>query len=123
VITLSGQVLFTTGKATLQPNAKEALSQVAAALKESGSTQQITIEGHADARGNEEKNLKLSKQRAEAVRDYLVSEGVPAERVIATGFGETRPVASNDTSEGRANNRRVEIVLGKEPMTPASGKR
>jgi outer membrane protein OmpA-like peptidoglycan-associated protein len=113
VITLSGQVLFVTGKADLLPAARDALGQVAKAVLDSGENQAITIEGHTDSRGNEEQNQLLSKQRADAVRDHLVSLGVKPERITTVGYGETRPVASNDTAEGRANNRRVEIVIGK----------
>jgi outer membrane protein OmpA-like peptidoglycan-associated protein len=113
VITLSGQVLFVTAKADLLPAARDALAAVAKALLDSGESQPITVEGHTDSRGNEEHNQLLSKQRADAVRDYLVGQGVKPERITTVGYGETRPVASNDTAEGRANNRRVEIVIGK----------
>ncbi|HVJ14054.1 MAG TPA: OmpA family protein [Polyangiaceae bacterium] len=129
VITLSGQVLFVTGKAELLPAARDALSAVARAILDSGDEQPITIEGHTDSRGNEEQNLQLSKQRAEVVRDYLITQGLDRERVTAVGYGESRPMASNDSAEGRANNRRVEVVVGKQPagppagMTPASGTR
>jgi outer membrane protein OmpA-like peptidoglycan-associated protein len=130
VITLSGQVLFVSGKADLLPPARDALAQVAKALIDSGDEQPITIEGHSDSRGNEEQNQLLSKQRAEVVRGYLVTLGVKPERISAVGYGESRPMASNDTAEGRANNRRVEIVVQKQqatgptpPMTPASGTR
>jgi outer membrane protein OmpA-like peptidoglycan-associated protein len=111
VITLSGSVLFATGQSTLLPNAQEKLNQVATALREQ-SEQSITIEGYTDSVGADDKNQQLSLRRAQAVRDYLVSQGVPAERVQAVGRGEGSPVASNDSPEGRANNRRVEIVVG-----------
>ncbi len=130
VITLSGQVLFVTGKAELLPAARDALAQVAKALLDSGEEEPITIEGHTDSRGNEDQNLLLSKQRAEAVRDYLISLGVDQDRITAVGYGEARPMANNDSPEGRANNRRVEVVVGKRApqgptpgMTPASGTR
>jgi outer membrane protein OmpA-like peptidoglycan-associated protein len=112
VITLSGQVLFLTGKADLMPTARDALSRVAKALKDAEGDEAITIEGHTDSRGNEDENRELSQKRAENVREYLVSQGIDAQRVKAVGHGETQPVASNDTVEGRANNRRVEIVVG-----------
>jgi outer membrane protein OmpA-like peptidoglycan-associated protein len=115
VITLSGQVLFVTGKSELLPAARDALSQVAKALIDNDEDQPITVEGHTDSRGNEEQNHELSRARAQAVRDYLVTQGVKAERISAVGYGETRPAASNDSPEGRANNRRVEIVIGKRP--------
>jgi outer membrane protein OmpA-like peptidoglycan-associated protein len=116
VITLSGSVLFATGQSTLLPIAQEKLSQVATALREQ-SDQSITIEGYTDNVGADDKNQELSLRRAQAVRDYLVAQGVPAERVQAVGRGEGSPVAPNTTPEGRANNRRVEIVVG----APTSG--
>lgn len=111
VITLSGSVLFATGQWTLLPMAQEKLNQVATALREQ-TEQTITIEGYTDSVGADDKNQQLSLRRAQAVRDYLVAQGVPAERVQALGRGEGSPVASNTTPEGRANNRRVEIVIG-----------
>jgi outer membrane protein OmpA-like peptidoglycan-associated protein len=119
VLTLSGQVLFETGKATLTQPARDALTRVAQALAKGN--QPITVEGHTDSRGSEEKNQELSMQRAETVRNFLVQQGVKPERITALGQGEANAIASNDTSEGRATNRRVEIVLGR--MTPAAGRR
>jgi len=112
VITLSGQVLFVTGKSELLPAARDQLDQVAAALKDQGEMKPIVVEGYTDSVGSDATNLKLSKDRAESVRSYLVSKGVPADKITAVGKGEANPVASNDTPEGRANNRRVEIVVG-----------
>lgn len=116
VITLSGAVLFATGQWTLLPIAQEKLNQVATALREQ-TEQSIIIEGYTDSVGPDDKNQELSFRRAKAVRDYLVSQGVPAERVQAVGRGEASPVASNDSPEGRANNRRVEIVVGAKGMS------
>lgn len=110
VLTLSGSVVFTFGKAELLPSARQRLDQVADALK-SEPGQRIVIEGHTDAIGSDEANQRLSQERAEAVRSYLVSKGVPAEMISAVGRGESQPVADNGTPEGRANNRRVEVVL------------
>ena len=109
VITLSGAVLFASGQHVLLPIAQEKLNQVAEALK--ASEQQITIEGHTDSVGSDTENQGLSQRRADAVREYLVSRGIPAERIRAAGIGEARPVADNMSAEGRANNRRVEIIL------------
>ncbi len=70
----------------------------------------VRIAGHTDGVGDPEENQRLSEARAEAVRDYLVSHGIDASRVEAVGYGDTQPVASNDTDEGRAQNRRIEAV-------------
>ena len=111
VITLQGAVLFVTGKSELLPLAKERLSEVANALKETDDDQLAVIEGYTDSRGADDANLKLSQARADAVKEFLVSQGVKADKLRAVGRGEDHPVASNDTPEGRANNRRVEIVV------------
>lgn len=112
VITLDGAVLFVTGKAELAPLAQQKLSDVAKALNDIDPNARIVVEGHTDSRGTDENNLELSQQRANAVRDYLVSQGLAENRITAVGRGETQPLATNDTPEGRANNRRVEIVIG-----------
>jgi outer membrane protein OmpA-like peptidoglycan-associated protein len=75
----------------------------------------VTVEGHTDSRGADAMNLELSQKRAEAVRDYLVSRGVAASTVTALGKGEQMPLADNDSTDGRATNRRVEIVVAKQP--------
>jgi outer membrane protein OmpA-like peptidoglycan-associated protein len=111
VISLSGSLLFRTGKSTLTPVAKRHLSQVADALKDTDPSTTILIEGHTDSTGSEELNQRLSTQRAETVRRYLIMRGIDRERIEAEGFGESRPIADNSTPEGRAINRRVEIVL------------
>jgi outer membrane protein OmpA-like peptidoglycan-associated protein len=111
VITLDGQVLFVTGKAELLPIAKDRLNQVAKSLKELDDDKLVSVEGYTDSRGADDMNMKLSQDRANAVKDYLVSQGVKPEKVRSLGRGEASPVASNETPEGRANNRRVEIVI------------
>jgi outer membrane protein OmpA-like peptidoglycan-associated protein len=111
VITLDGSVLFVTGKSDLLPIAREKLDQVAKVLQDADPGQTFVVEGHTDAQGSDQANLALSQARAESVRTYLVSRGVAAERIRALGRGEAQPVASNDSPEGRANNRRVEIVV------------
>jgi len=109
VLTLSGSVLFASGETELLPSARNRLSEVAEALKQSNNL--LTIEGHTDALGPDLYNEELSLRRADRVRDFLISRGVSPDRVSVRGLGEYRPVASNATAEGRANNRRVEIVL------------
>ena len=71
----------------------------------------VEVAGHTDSTGAEEYNQGLSERRANSVKDYLVSKGVQAQRLQAKGYGESMPVASNDTKEGRAENRRVELIV------------
>jgi outer membrane protein OmpA-like peptidoglycan-associated protein len=111
VITLSGEVLFKTGEATLLPIAQTRLDRVAEALKSQGEEASIVIAGHTDSRGSDEVNRGLSQRRADSVRSYLVSRGIADEQIKAVGKGEVEPVADNKTAEGRANNRRVEIIV------------
>jgi len=110
VITVPGEVLFGVGKSTLHPAAQARLDEVALALK-GQEGHEITVEGYTDSQGAEDMNQRLSETRAESVKKYLVSKGVPEERVRAEGRGEESPIASNDTVSGRAANRRVEIVV------------
>lgn len=118
VITLSGELLFTSGSATLLPGAEAKLADVARALTQQDKNAQIVVEGHTDSQGTDEFNLDLSARRAEAVRGYLSAHGVASDRIRARGMGEAQPVGSNNTPQGRANNRRVEIVV--EPPPAAS---
>ena len=111
VITLPGGVLFPSGGTTLSPTARQSLDRVAEALGAQLTDSQIVIEGHTDARGSDQRNQQLSQQRAEAVRDYLVQRGVDTQRLAAVGRGEASPIADNESAEGRATNRRVEIVV------------
>jgi outer membrane protein OmpA-like peptidoglycan-associated protein len=111
VITLSGAVLFKSGQSGLLEIAKRQLDKVAAALVEQDESKRIVVEGHTDSRGSNERNRRLSQDRAEVVRNYLVSQGVPSERISAVGKGEDQPLANNRSAEGRANNRRVEIIV------------
>jgi outer membrane protein OmpA-like peptidoglycan-associated protein len=120
VITLPGGVLFPSGGRDLSASARVALDQVATALNEQPSDAKILIEGHTDDRGSDSTNLELSRTRAEAVRAYLVQRGLAAQRIEAIGKGETTPLAGNDTSEGRATNRRVEIVVNTNQATAAA---
>jgi len=103
-------VLFDTGRFTLRPAAREKLAKISGILLAYPGLK-LQIEGHTDSVGSEEFNQRLSEQRAGAVREYLVEEGVSSDSVTVRGFGKTRPVASNDTREGRQQNRRVEIVV------------
>jgi outer membrane protein OmpA-like peptidoglycan-associated protein len=112
VITLSGSVLFASGKSTLLPAAKTRLNQVTDALLAT-KERKLTVEGHTDSQGSSEFNQSLSQQRADAVRSYIVLRGYPGNLVQANGIGEERPVSDNANIEGRANNRRVEIIVNR----------
>jgi outer membrane protein OmpA-like peptidoglycan-associated protein len=110
VITLPGAVLFPTAKWDLLPGAREKLDQVAEALKNQADHKMV-VEGHTDSQGSEASNMELAQRRAQSVRDYLVSRGVPNDAITAAGIGQHRPVSDNNTPAGRANNRRVEIIV------------
>ncbi len=111
VITLSGSVLFVSGKFALLNTAMTKLDQVAEALKAQNGDRLMVVEGHTDSQGSDATNQPLSQNRATAVRDYLVSKGVVAEKITAVGMGASRPITDNKTPENRANNRRVEIII------------
>jgi len=111
VITLSGSVLFATNESTLLPAAILKLNEVADALIKGNPDSNITIEGHTDSQGQRQYNMDLGQKRADAVKSQLVARGVAADRIKTTGVGPDRPVADNKTAEGRANNRRVEIIV------------
>lgn len=110
VITLSGGLVFATGQATLLPGAQTQLNQVADALK-TQAEHHFSVEGHTDNQGTDKVNNELSARRAHAVREYLIVRGVASAAITATGFGSSRPIGDNRTSEGRAMNRRVEIIV------------
>jgi outer membrane protein OmpA-like peptidoglycan-associated protein len=108
-----GDVLFDAGKFDLRPEAREDLSKLSGVVLNYPSLR-LTIEGHSDTSGKAETNQTLSEQRANAVRDYLVKQGLQAGSVSAQGLGISSPVADNNTEEGRQKNRRVEIIVSGE---------
>jgi outer membrane protein OmpA-like peptidoglycan-associated protein len=103
-------VLFKTGSYELLPGARERLAKVSGILLAYPSLH-VQIEGHTDSVGSDDYNQQLSEERADAVKDYFVQQGIAADSIEAKGFGKTQPIASNDTPEGRQQNRRVELVL------------
>jgi outer membrane protein OmpA-like peptidoglycan-associated protein len=119
VITLTGSELFQGEKAELLPDAQRRLTDIAKALNGSAPDAQLVIEGHSDTRGSATYNLELSAKRAEAVRTYLVSQGVASNRISAQGLGFSQRKTDSKTAEGRATNRRVEIVV--QPATSGMG--
>ena len=108
-----GDVLFDTGKSDLRPEGREDLAKLSGIVLNYPSLL-LTIEGHTDNTGNAEINQTLSEQRANAVRNYLVNQGLDAGSVSAQGLGMNNPVADNGTAEGRQKNRRVEIIVSGE---------
>jgi outer membrane protein OmpA-like peptidoglycan-associated protein len=106
-------VLFDTAKYSLRPGAREKLAKVAGIISGHPGLK-LEVEGHTDNVGGDDYNQKLSEQRGIAVRDYLTQQGIPSSSVTTEGFGKTKPVASNDTSTGRQQNRRVELVVSGE---------
>jgi outer membrane protein OmpA-like peptidoglycan-associated protein len=101
-------VTFATNQARLTPNAKQVLEIVGQSLKEHPDAH-VEVAGYTDSTGSTTRNAKLSQARAQAVRAYLIQLGVPAEQVTAKGYGPANPIAPNDTPDGRAKNRRVEL--------------
>jgi outer membrane protein OmpA-like peptidoglycan-associated protein len=115
LIVSMSDVLFDTGKYSLKPGAREKLAKVAGILIAYPGLN-IEVGGYTDNVGGDAKNQTLSENRATSVRDYLVKEGVPASSVTSKGFGEASPVATNDNSTGRQQNRRVELVVSGEAI-------
>ncbi len=110
-ITISETIFFDTGKATIQERSQSLLDEIASVLKAHGEIKKVRIEGHTDATGSDTANLKLSDLRAKSVMAALEDRGIAKGRMDARGFGEMYPIASNDTEDGRARNRRVEFII------------
>jgi outer membrane protein OmpA-like peptidoglycan-associated protein len=107
------EVYFDTGLATLKPSSFKALNDLYEAMKLKP-TMIIEIGGHTDNTGTSEVNMKLSQDRANAVRNYIINKGIAANRITAVGYGDTMPVADNSTEDGRSKNRRTEVSIIKE---------
>ena len=112
-VNLPGDVFFATGSARLNPDFRQVLDKIADNLKAYPNTN-VIIAGYTDNTGNDAVNTPLSRERAEQVRDYLISRGVAGNRIRTEGFGSKYPVADNATAKGRAENRRVEIYVGEQ---------
>ncbi len=113
-ITFKSDFSFGFDSAIIKPGAEDEIARVAEVLIKYPQTN-ISIEGHTDSKGTEEYNMDLSRRRAEAVKDSLISRGISSSRLQTIGFGESKPVATNDTEAGRQQNRRVRIVIA--PIT------
>lgn len=122
VVTLPGSLLFRSGQATLTSPARRRLNQVVDALKQLNNGS-LLVEGYTDSRGSRKFNEDLSQRRAQSVKQYLTDRGIPAENIKTEGFGPDNPVASNRSAEGRANNRRVEIVVERSEGRAAANNR
>jgi outer membrane protein OmpA-like peptidoglycan-associated protein len=113
-----GDVLFTFGRAELAPGSQRVLDRVSEFLARY-SDRAVTIEGHTDSVGSDSFNQALSERRAESVARYLASSGVDRSRIRTRGFGESRPLVSNESDAGRQQNRRVEVIIENPPEAPA----
>ncbi len=102
-------VNFDFDKSNIRPDARPVLDEATATLKREPDSLIVIVEGHTDSKGSDAYNMKLSQRRADSVRSYLVSHGLSSNRIKTEALGESRPVASNDTAEGRSQNRRVEL--------------
>ncbi len=124
-IAILGKVHFATGKDVILPKSFKLLEQVASVLRANPQLELVRVEGHTDDQGKDAMNLDLSQRRANNVRAFLINKGIAAERLEAVGYGETRPVDTNQTASGRENNRRVEFnilkVTGENPVTTEGG--
>ena len=110
LVSFSDEILFQTGNAELQPQAYDLLRALARTLN-SYPQSHVIVKGHTDSVGGERLNQRLSEDRADRVRSFLIAESVQPARLTAIGFGESMPVATNDTQVGRAQNRRVEVEI------------
>ena len=109
-ITFDSGILFDVNKANLKYNSKTELTKLGTILNKYDDTN-ILLAGHTDATGSDQYNLELSRRRAQSVSDYLTIQNIITERFTVQGYGESDPIASNDTADGRAQNRRVEVAI------------
>ncbi|MDD9934196.1 MAG: OmpA family protein [Myxococcales bacterium] len=129
-IMIRDKILFESGKSTIREESHGLLDEIAGVLRDNAHIREVSIEGHTDADGNDKYNQKLSDGRAGAVRAYLEGKGIEAGRLTSKGFGESKPIADNETDEGKEKNRRVEFIITKQDevkqvyeVDPKTGKR
>ena len=113
-IVITEKIHFEVDKATIMTDSHGLLNEIVQVLKDSPQIKLVSIEGHTDSDGSDAHNDTLSKARAKAVKDYLVKNGIKAGRLASKGFGESKPIASNDDAEGKEKNRRVEFLIKKQ---------
>ena len=116
-IEIHEKIQYEVNKAIIKPESFGLLDEIVKVIQENSYIKKIQIEGHASAEGDAKHNMKLSDDRAKSVRKYLSDHGVDPERLVAKGFGITKPLASNDTEEGREKNRRVEFNILEQDVT------
>lgn len=121
-VLIEGKVVFDTNKAQIRPGSEKVLKTLLQFLNEHPEVTRLRIEGHTDARASEDVNMELSAKRSLAVADWLVDEGVDHTRLIAVGFGESRPLGPNDQEAGRSDNRRTEFHVAEVNGRPFAGK-
>lgn len=122
-IDIDEKVQFEVNQAIIKSESHGLLNDVATILKEHPEITKLRIEGHASSDGDDAQNLRLSDNRSKAVMAYLVSQGVDQKRLVAEGFGEKRPIADNNTEEGREKNRRVEFNIAEKDGKPIETKK
>ena len=110
-IAINDKILFDFDKATIKPESHGLLDEIVQAIKDHPHIKKISVEGHTDGDGTDEYNQGLSERRAQAVTNYLTAGGIPADMLTSKGFGESRPIADNESEAGKAENRRVEFII------------
>jgi outer membrane protein OmpA-like peptidoglycan-associated protein len=110
-IVINEKIMFDFDKATIKPESHDLLNEVVSVIKENPHIRKISIEGHTDSDGSDKYNQKLSEGRANAVKEYLVEHGTADGMLTSKGWGESKPIADNDTPEGKEKNRRVEFLI------------
>ena len=110
-ISMPRPVLFETGKANILPESESILEDLRSFLEQNPQIKLVRIEGHTDNVGKPDNNLTLSGNRAKSVKTWLVNKGIASSRLVAVGFGDTKPIATNDSAQGREKNRRTDYVI------------
>jgi outer membrane protein OmpA-like peptidoglycan-associated protein len=116
-IEIREKIQFELAKATIKEESFDLLNEIVQVIKDNPHIKKIAIEGHASSDGDDAFNLKLSDERSKSVRQYLIEKGIPEGALTAKGFGETKPIADNETEEGRVINRRVEFNIVEQDVT------